>query len=170
MFLAGEGGCLAAFETDDALRPGAAELVAALRRRGIEVHLASGDDPARAAALARRLGIGRWQGALRPRAKQDYVAALQDAGRVVAMVGDGLNDTPVLAAADVSFALGAGADAAQLRADVLLTANSLPAIVALVAGILILIIPRLLNFIVAIYLIFIGLVGLNSAHHWVNFH
>ena len=52
----------------------------------------------------------------------------------------------------------------------ILTATELSPIVALVAGILILIIPRLLNFIVAIYLIFIGLVGLNSVHHWVNFH
>ena len=52
----------------------------------------------------------------------------------------------------------------------LVTATELSPIVALVAGILILIFPRLLNFIVAIYLIFIGLVGLNNAHHWVNFH
>jgi Cu2+-exporting ATPase len=132
VFLAGEGGCLAAFEVDDTLRPDAAALVAALRERGIEVHLASGDDPARVAGLARRLGIPRWQGALRPQAKQDYVAQLQDEGRVVAMVGDGLNDTPVLAAADVSFAMGAGADAAQLQADVILTSNSLAAVVAAV--------------------------------------
>jgi hypothetical protein len=52
----------------------------------------------------------------------------------------------------------------------LIAANDLSPLVALIAGILILIIPRLLNFIVAIYLIFIGLVGLNNAHHWVNFH
>jgi hypothetical protein len=51
-----------------------------------------------------------------------------------------------------------------------LTATNIPPIAALIAGILILIIPRLLNFIVAIYLIFIGLVGLNNAHHWLNFH
>jgi Cu2+-exporting ATPase len=118
VFLANESGLLAAFELHDAPRPGAAELVATLRARGIELHLASGDDPAIVATLARELGIGRWQGAMHPETKQDYVAHLQGEGGVVAVVGDGLNDTPVLAAADVSFAMASGADAAQLRADI----------------------------------------------------
>jgi Cu2+-exporting ATPase len=63
-----------------------------------------------------------------PQAKHDTVARLQREGRVVAMIGDGLNDAPVLARADVSFAMGAGADAAQLQADVVLTGNSLGAV------------------------------------------
>jgi Cu2+-exporting ATPase len=128
VYLADERGWLAAFELSDRLRPDAAALVGALRGRGIEVHLASGDDPAVAGALARSLGIERWQGGMTPQAKHDLVARLQREGRVVAMVGDGLNDTPVLARADVSFALACGADAAQLQADIVVTGDRLGAI------------------------------------------
>lgn len=128
VFLASERGWLAGFALADPLRPDAAALVAALRGRGIEVHLASGDEPQAVAAMARELGIGRWQGAMGPQAKHDYVAGLQDEGRVVAMVGDGLNDAPVLARADVSFAMAGGADAAQLRADIVVTGERLAAV------------------------------------------
>jgi P-type Cu2+ transporter len=128
VFLASEAGWLAVFELHDSPRADAAEAVAGLRARGVEVHLASGDEPALVAALARELGINRWQGGMRPQAKHDYVTRLQDEGRVVAMVGDGLNDTPVLAAANVSFAMGGGADAAQLRADIVLPGNRLATI------------------------------------------
>ncbi len=125
VFLAREGSWLAAFELSDALRPDAAALVAALREHGIEVHLASGDDPDAVAAIARELGIERWQGGMTPEVKHDYVARLQDEGRVVAMVGDGLNDAPVLARADASFAMGSGADAAQLHADIVIAGERL---------------------------------------------
>lgn len=128
VFLADERGWLAAFELSDPLRPQAAALIAALRDRGIEVHLASGDQPGVVAAMARELGIARWQGAMTPQAKHDYVAQLQDEGRIVAMVGDGLNDAPVLARADVSFAMAGGADAAQLHADIVVTTGRLGAI------------------------------------------
>ena len=128
VFLASERGWLAGFELSDGLRPDAAALVADLRARGIEVHLASGDQPAAVAAVARELGIARWQGAMTPQMKHDYVAHLQDQGRVVAMVGDGLNDAPVLARADVSFAMAGGADAAQLHADIVVTGERLGAI------------------------------------------
>jgi Cu2+-exporting ATPase len=80
--------------------------------------------------MARRVRIARFAGGVAPGEKLDYVARLQSAGRVVAMVGDGLNDTPVLAGADVSFAMGSGADAAQLQADVVLMGNSLEAILS----------------------------------------
>jgi Cu2+-exporting ATPase len=128
VFLADEEGWLAAFELQDAVRPEAAALVADLRQRGVEVHLASGDRAEAGAALARLLWIERFTGGMAPQDKCDYVGRLQAAGRVVAMVGDGLNDAPVLARADVSFAMGSGADAAQLRADVVLTGNRLAAI------------------------------------------
>jgi Cu2+-exporting ATPase len=78
--------------------------------------------------LARRLGIESWAGGATPQEKFDYVARLQSEGRVVAMVGDGLNDAPVLARADASVAMGAGADAAQLQADVVLTGDRLGAL------------------------------------------
>ena len=129
IFLADDAGWLAAFELEDAVRPEAATLVASLRERGVEVHLASGDRAEVGAELARTLWIDRFTGGMSPRDKYDYVEGLQLADRVVAMVGDGLNDTPVLARADVSFAMGGGADAAQLRADVVLTGNRLGAIV-----------------------------------------
>ena len=126
--LASERGWLAAFDVRDSGRPEAAALIAALRQKRIEVHLASGDDPAVVAAFARELAITRWQGGMLPESKHDYVAQLQAEGRVVAVIGDGLNDTPVLASADVAFAMGSGADAAQLRADIVLPGNRLAAI------------------------------------------
>jgi Cu2+-exporting ATPase len=129
VYLAGERGWLAAFELADELRPEARALVQALKGRGIEVHLASGDAPDTVAAVARRVRIARYAGGMAPGEKLDYVARLQAAGRVVAMVGDGLNDAPVLARADVSFAMGSGADAAQLQADIVLMGNSLREIV-----------------------------------------
>ena len=128
VYLADEEGWLAAFELEDRLRAEAKEVVAGLARARVAVHLASGDRPEIAAGVAAKLGIERWQGAMTPGAKHDYVAALQRQGRIVAMVGDGLNDAPVLARADVSFAMGSGADAAQLKADVVLTGNRLGAV------------------------------------------
>jgi Cu2+-exporting ATPase len=120
VFLAGADGWLAAFELADRLRPGTAAVISGLRKRDLEIHLASGDRPEIGAALAQALWIENCAGGMAPQDKYRYVEELQRQGRVVAMVGDGLNDTPVLARADVSFAMGCGADAAQLRADVVL--------------------------------------------------
>jgi len=125
VYLADERGFLAAFDLADALRPHALALIERLQSRGLSVHLASGDAPEVVAAMARRLGIERHQGAMTPQEKFDYVARLQAAGRVVVMIGDGLNDAPVLARADASLAMGSGADAAQLNADLVLTRSSL---------------------------------------------
>ena len=128
VYLAGEGGWLAAFFIEDALRPEAIPVVRSLAQRGLRVHLVSGDDAATVGELARRLGIEAWAGGATPQEKFDYVARLQAEGRVVAMVGDGLNDAPVLARADASIAMGAGADVAQLHADVVLTGDRLGAL------------------------------------------
>jgi Cu2+-exporting ATPase len=128
VFLADESGWLAAFELEDQLRPDAKRVIEEMAQAGLTVHLASGDTPEAVAAVAARLGVVRWQGGMTPQAKHDYVARLQAEGRVVAMIGDGVNDAPVLARADVSFAMGAGADAAQLKADVVLPGNRLDAI------------------------------------------
>ncbi len=133
VYLAEEGRWLAAFFIDDPLRPEAADLVQALAARGLRVHLVSGDAARIVGVLAQRLGIESWTGGATPQAKLDYVSRLQAEGRVVAMVGDGLNDAPVLARADVSVAMGAGADAAQLQADVVLTADRLGALEDLLA-------------------------------------
>jgi Cu2+-exporting ATPase len=128
VYLAEEGRWLAAFHIEDALRPEAAAIVQSLAARGLRVHLVSGDEPALVERIARQLGIEAWAGGATPQEKFDYVARLQAEGRVVAMVGDGLNDAPVLARADASVAMGAGADAAQLQADVVLTSDRLGAL------------------------------------------
>ncbi len=128
VFLADERGWLAMFFLEDALRPEAGAAVRTLRGAGLRVHLLSGDHPGAVAAVAGQLGIGEARGGALPQDKFDYVARLQREGKVVAMVGDGLNDAPVLARADVSFAMGCGADAAQRRADFVLLGNSLEAI------------------------------------------
>jgi len=107
---------------------GLAGLALARAARGLRVHLVSGDDPELVGQVARLLGIELWAGGATPREKFDYVVRLQAEGRVVAMVGDGLNDAPVLARADASVAMGAGADAAQLQADVVLTGDRLGAL------------------------------------------
>jgi P-type Cu2+ transporter len=125
VFLADERGWLAAFQLEDAPRPAAASLVARLKQEGLAVHLASGDRPEVAAALARELWIDSCAGAMSPQDKYRFLARLQREGRVVAMVGDGLNDAPVLARADVSFAMGGGVEASQLKADVVLMNDSL---------------------------------------------
>jgi Cu2+-exporting ATPase len=125
VYLADETGWLAVYQLEDMLRDDAAEAIEHLRWAGLRVHLLSGDHPATVAAAAGRLGIEIRTGGATPQAKFDYVARLQRAGRVVAMVGDGLNDAPVLARADVSFAMGGGADAAQRQADFVLLGNSL---------------------------------------------
>jgi Cu2+-exporting ATPase len=129
VYLADERGFLAAFALQDRLREGSAAAVRALRAAGIRVHLLSGDHPEAVQGVARELGVGLWAGGMSPEDKFAYVERLQAEGRVVAMAGDGLNDAPVLARADVSFAMAGGADAAQRGADLVVLGGS-PAAVA----------------------------------------
>ncbi len=125
VFLADANGWLAAFFLEDQLRADARELVDTLAGHGLRVHLCSGDDPVVVEAVAGRLGIDSFCGGATPQDKFAFVARLQRAGRVVAMIGDGLNDAPVLARADVSFAMAVGADAAQAQADHVLLGSRL---------------------------------------------
>jgi Cu2+-exporting ATPase len=120
VWLGSSEGWLARFELVDALRPEAPALVAELQRRGKTVLLLSGDgiDAVRAAAC--RLGIADARGRQLPEDKLEAVRKLQREGAVVAMVGDGINDAAVLSGADVSFAMGQGAQLAQLHADCVL--------------------------------------------------
>ena len=120
VWLGRDGVALARFELADALRPGAPAVVQRCLQRGQHVILLSGDAAPLVAAVAAQLGIPRALGAQLPADKLAYVRALQQGGAVVAMVGDGINDAPVLAAADVSFAMGGGAALAQLHADCVL--------------------------------------------------
>ncbi len=118
--LASDGGWLALFMIGDGVRAGAAEMIAALKAQGSKVSLASGDRLAAVSEAATALGIDDVHGAMAPVAKHRFVSALQAGGATVAMVGDGINDAPVLALAHVSVAMGSGAPLAQTRADMVL--------------------------------------------------
>jgi Cu2+-exporting ATPase len=123
VWLADERGWLAVFLVEDTLRPDAQPAVASLARAGLRAHLLSGDRQAAVEALAARLGIASREGGATPEAKIAFVERLEREGRVVVMVGDGLNDAPVLARALASIAMGSGAEAAQARADLVLLAE-----------------------------------------------
>ena len=114
----------------DALRPDAASAVAALTEAGIAVTMLTGDHPATARAVANATGIGQWRAEQLPQDKRAFIATLQREGRIVGMVGDGVNDAPALAQADVSFAMGAGAGTALSAADLTLLRNDLSGIAA----------------------------------------
>lgn len=115
----------ARFTLDEKPRDDAATTVAALRARGLRIHLASGDGEDAVHRLADTLGITSTLARQSPEDKLAYVRQLQAEGRIVAMVGDGLNDAPVLAGADVSIAMGEGAPLAQQAADLVATGPSL---------------------------------------------
>ena len=117
----------------DTLKPGSAAAVAELRRRGLEVAMLTGDNPRTAAAIARSVGIDRVFADVRPAGKADVVRALQAEGKVVAMVGDGVNDAPALAAADVGIAMGTGTDVAMESAPVTLMSGDLRGLVTAIA-------------------------------------
>ncbi|MWV15652.1 heavy metal translocating P-type ATPase [Pseudomonas sp. L-22-4S-12] len=104
----------------DSLKPGAGEAIAALRGRGIESHLISGDNAGSATAVGRALGIDQVHAQVLPADKAAHIAALRQDGAVVAMVGDGINDAPALAAADVGIAMGGGTDVAMHAAGITL--------------------------------------------------
>jgi Cu2+-exporting ATPase len=123
--LGGEDGWIALFTLNDRLRPRTRRLIASLRAEGREVLLLTGDRESIAHYTARELGIARVHAGARPEDKHRLVRELQDGGTVVAMIGDGVNDAPVLAQAQVSVAMGGGADLARASADVILGDSAL---------------------------------------------
>ena len=116
----------------DALRPHAASAIAALRTSGIAVTMLTGDHDAPAAAVAKALSIDSWRAGQLPEDKRAAIIVMQKAGGVVGMLGDGVNDAPALAQADVSFAMGAGSGSALSAADVTLLRDDLHCIAAAV--------------------------------------
>jgi len=127
-----DGQIIAALALEDAIRPEAAEAVAALKERGVRVVMITGDARPVAEAVARDLGIDEVFAEVLPEDKDSAVATLQARGERVAMVGDGVNDAPALARADVGIAIGAGTDVAIESAGVILATSDPRAVVSVI--------------------------------------
>ena len=130
--LAFAGRLLGVIAAADVLKPEARRAVAALKRLGVEVAMLTGDHRLTAAAIAREAGLDRVLAEVLPADKAREIRALQAEGRRVAMVGDGINDAPALAAADVGIAMGSGTDVAIDAADVTLMRGDLSGVVVAV--------------------------------------
>ncbi|WP_347331269.1 heavy metal translocating P-type ATPase [Marinimicrobium locisalis] len=133
LLLSDEQGPLGWFAVGDEVRPGARVLVAYLKRRGLAIELLSGDRSGAVASLAQSLGIERYTAGAHPEEKLTRLQACQGAGERVLMVGDGINDVPVLSSADVSVAMATASDLAQTRADAVLLNRDLEALVQALA-------------------------------------
>ena len=120
---------LGAFALADALKADSRAAIERLHARGISAHIMSGDHPGTVAWIAQQLGIDDARGNMSPRDKAEAINTLRAAGKVVAMVGDGINDAPALAAANVSFAMKDGADVAEHTASATLMQHSVSQLV-----------------------------------------
>ena len=125
LLLAGDKGPMAWFQLDDELREDAAETVKELEKLGLNVELLSGDYSSNVANVAKKLGITNFRSGASPMNKMTYTQALQSDGGKILMVGDGINDIPVLAAADVSIAMTSAADLTKANADAILLSSQL---------------------------------------------
>jgi len=121
--LADDDGAIAAFHVDERLRPGTRAAVNALAREGLTCAIASGDAKAKVASIAATLGIDEFAGRQSPADKLAWLTSLRAGGARVVVVGDGVNDAPMLAGADVAVAVGAAADIAQASSDIVVTAG-----------------------------------------------
>ena len=127
LFFAKNGELVGTIAVADEVKETSAEAIAALRKLGVDVRMLTGDNRVTAEAIARRVGLNSKQviADVLPADKERHVRELQDAGGKVAMVGDGINDSPALARADVGLAIGTGADIAKEGADVVLMRSDL---------------------------------------------
>jgi len=125
MWLAVDGQATAVIGVADTIKEGSKEAVAAMKARGLTVVMMTGDNQATANAIAAEVGIDRVFAEVLPGDKASYVKQLQEEGYIVGMVGDGINDAPALAQADVGMAIGTGTDVAMETADVTLMRGDL---------------------------------------------
>ncbi|WP_108210970.1 heavy metal translocating P-type ATPase [Pontibacter mucosus] len=125
IFFADAAQALAVFAVSDPIKPAAAEGIKALHEAGLEVYMLTGDNRQTAEAVSRQVGIDHFQAELLPNDKAEFVKKLQAEGKVVAMVGDGINDAQALATADVSIAMGQGTDVAMEVAGITLMRSDL---------------------------------------------
>lgn len=125
VWLTDELGWIARFDLDDGLRDAATETISALRARDLELIILSGDHKQAVASVAQRTGINTWYAEQNPKMKMEFLEALQARGKTVLMVGDGINDAPVLSVANVSMTVSGASELANSAADFILTGNSL---------------------------------------------
>lgn len=125
LWLSDETGWIARFDLDDGLRDAAAETISALRARGLDMLILSGDHHQAVASVAERVGIDSWYAEQNPKMKMEFIESLQAEGKTVLMIGDGINDAPVLSVASVSMTVSGASELANSTADFIITGKSL---------------------------------------------